>query len=140
MNQRWLTLAVGVASLCGGCAAVADANKPRPPAAPVAAAPQPTFINAILPGANGAPTFANPILSGMNPDPSICRVGADFYLVTSSFEYFPGVPIYHSRDLVNWTLIGHALTQRAPARSDGRVQLGRHLRADAASPRRAAST
>ena len=46
----------------------------------------------------------------MNPDPSICRVGADFYLVTSSFEYFPGVPIFHSRDLVNWTQIGHVLT------------------------------
>jgi alpha-N-arabinofuranosidase len=105
-----VALAVGIASLGGGCAAVAEANKPHPPTPPVAAAPQPTFINAILPGANGAPTFANPILSGMNPDPSICRVGADFYLVTSSFEYFPGVPIYHSRDLVNWTLIGHALT------------------------------
>ena len=47
----------------------------------------------------------------MNPDPSICRVGADFYLVTSSFEYFPGVPIFHSRDLVNWTQIGHVLTR-----------------------------
>ena len=47
----------------------------------------------------------------MYPDPSICRVGADFYLVTSSFEYFPGVPIFHSRDLVNWTQIGHVLTR-----------------------------
>jgi alpha-N-arabinofuranosidase len=55
-------------------------------------------------------TFTNPILRGMNPDPSICRVGDDYYLVTSSFEYFPGVPIYHSRDLVNWRQIGHVLT------------------------------
>ncbi|WP_291529170.1 glycoside hydrolase family 43 protein [Bacteroides sp. UBA939] len=55
-------------------------------------------------------TFKNPILTGMNPDPSICRVGDDFYLVTSTFEYFPGLPIYHSKDLVNWKLIGHALT------------------------------
>lgn len=54
-------------------------------------------------------TFKNPILTGMNPDPSICRVGDDFYLVTSTFEYFPGLPIYHSKDLVNWKLIGHAL-------------------------------
>jgi alpha-N-arabinofuranosidase len=54
-------------------------------------------------------TFQNPIIPGFNPDPSICRVGDDFYLVTSSFEYFPGVPIYHSTDLVNWELIGHAL-------------------------------
>ena len=54
-------------------------------------------------------TFTNPILTGMNPDPSICRVGDDFYLVTSTFEYYPGLPIYHSRDLVNWKIIGHAL-------------------------------
>jgi len=53
--------------------------------------------------------YNNPIIPGFNPDPSICRVGKDFYLVTSSFEYFPGVPIYHSTDLVNWEMIGHAL-------------------------------
>lgn len=53
--------------------------------------------------------YHNPILSGMNPDPTICRVGDDFYLATSTFEYFPGIPIYHSRDLVNWKMIGHAL-------------------------------
>jgi alpha-N-arabinofuranosidase len=46
----------------------------------------------------------------MNPDPSICREGDDFYLVTSTFEYFPGLPIYHSKDLVHWKLIGHALS------------------------------
>jgi alpha-N-arabinofuranosidase len=57
-------------------------------------------------------TFDNPILPGMNPDPSICRVGDDFYLVTSSFEYFPGVPIHHSRDLVHWRQIGHVLARR----------------------------
>lgn len=54
-------------------------------------------------------TFRNPILSGFHPDPSICRVGDDYYLANSSFEWFPGVPIYHSKDLVNWELIGHAL-------------------------------
>lgn len=48
----------------------------------------------------------------MNPDPSICRVGDDFYLATSTFEYFPGVPIYHSKDLVHWELIGHALDSK----------------------------
>jgi len=57
-------------------------------------------------------TYSNPIIPGFNPDPSICRVGKDFYLATSSFEYFPGVPIYHSTDLVNWEMIGHVL-QRA---------------------------
>jgi alpha-N-arabinofuranosidase len=57
-------------------------------------------------------TFANPILPGFHPDPTICRVGRDYYLATSSFEYFPGVPLYHSRDLVHWRPIGHALTRR----------------------------
>ncbi|AMB57608.1 glycoside hydrolase family 43 protein [Microterricola viridarii] len=50
-----------------------------------------------------------PILPGFHPDPSICRVGDDYYLVTSSFEYFPGVPIFHSTDLLNWTQIGNVL-------------------------------
>ncbi|HWH98026.1 MAG TPA: family 43 glycosylhydrolase [Pseudolysinimonas sp.] len=50
-----------------------------------------------------------PILAGFYPDPSICRVGEDYYLVTSSFELFPGVPIWHSRDLVTWTQIGNVL-------------------------------
>ncbi|MEK4566812.1 glycoside hydrolase family 43 protein [Alkalihalobacillus sp. FSL R5-0424] len=54
-------------------------------------------------------TFKNPIIPGFYPDPSICRVGEDYYLVTSTFEYFPGVPIFHSRDLVNWKQIGHVL-------------------------------
>ncbi|MBQ8200447.1 MAG: family 43 glycosylhydrolase [Clostridia bacterium] len=56
--------------------------------------------------------YENPILRGFHPDPSICRVGEDFYLVVSSFEYFPGLPVYHSRDLVNWRHIGNCL-QRA---------------------------
>ena len=54
--------------------------------------------------------YNNPIISGFNPDPSICRVGEDFYLVTSTFEFFPGVPIYHSKNLVNWELINYCLT------------------------------
>lgn len=51
----------------------------------------------------------NPILPGFYPDPSICRVADDFYLVTSSFSYFPGVPIFHSKDLEQWEQIGHVL-------------------------------
>lgn len=54
-------------------------------------------------------TFRNPILSGCYPDPSICRVSDDYYLVTSTFEYFPGLPIFHSRDLIHWQQIGHVL-------------------------------
>jgi alpha-N-arabinofuranosidase len=57
--------------------------------------------------------YTNPILPGFNPDPSVCRVGEDYYLVTSSFEFFPGVPIYHSRDLVHWEHIGYCLTRES---------------------------
>lgn len=55
--------------------------------------------------------YHNPIVPGFNPDPSVCRVGDDYYLTTSSFEYFPGLPIYHSKDLVNWQQIGHCLNR-----------------------------
>ncbi|MCB0639559.1 MAG: family 43 glycosylhydrolase, partial [Lewinella sp.] len=55
--------------------------------------------------------YHNPLLPGFNPDPSICRVGEDYYLVTSTFAYFPGIPILHSKDLVNWTQIGAAITR-----------------------------
>ena len=51
----------------------------------------------------------NPVIPGFHPDPSIVRVGDDFYIVNSSFQYFPGVPIYHSKDLINWELIGNVL-------------------------------
>ena len=54
--------------------------------------------------------YRNPVIAGYAPDPSIARRGEDFYLVNSSFEFFPGVPIYHSRNLVNWKLIGYCLT------------------------------
>ena len=57
--------------------------------------------------------YKNPILPGFHPDPSICRVGDDFYLITSTFEFFPGVPIYHSKNLINWELIGHCLTEES---------------------------
>jgi len=60
---------------------------------------------------NSNPTFQNPILSGFHPDPSICRVGSDYYLATSTFHYAPGVPIFHSRDLVHWRQIGHVLNR-----------------------------
>lgn len=55
--------------------------------------------------------YRNPIIPGYSPDPSICRVGEDFYLVNSTFEFFPGVPIYHSKNLVNWELINYCLTR-----------------------------
>jgi hypothetical protein len=56
-------------------------------------------------------TYKNPVIPGFYPDPSVCRVNDDYYLVTSSFEYFPGVPVFHSKDLVNWEQVGHCLTR-----------------------------
>jgi len=54
-------------------------------------------------------TITNPILPGFHPDPSICRVGDDYYIANSTFEWFPGVAIYHSRDLVHWRLAARPL-------------------------------
>ncbi|EPE34989.1 Arabinanase/levansucrase/invertase [Glarea lozoyensis ATCC 20868] len=56
-------------------------------------------------------SYTNPILPGFNPDPSIIRSGNFYYLITSSFEYFPGIPLYRSTDLISWTLISHVLTR-----------------------------
>lgn len=56
--------------------------------------------------------YRNPVLTGFYPDPSICRAGNDYYMVTSSFEYLPGIPVFHSRDLVNWEQVGHCLTRK----------------------------
>jgi len=61
-------------------------------------------------------TIANPVLPGFHPDPSVCRVGDDYYLACSSFEYFPGVPVFHSRDLVHWTQLGNALDRPSQLR------------------------
>ena len=55
--------------------------------------------------------FMNPVLPGFHADPSVCRAGDDFYLVNSTFQYFPGVPVFHSKDLVNWEQIGNCLTR-----------------------------
>ncbi|SDL13955.1 alpha-N-arabinofuranosidase [Catalinimonas alkaloidigena] len=67
----------------------------------------------------GPDYFYNPILPGWNSDPSICTNGEDYFLVTSSFSYYPGVPIFHSRDLVNWTQIGHVLDRPEQLPLDG---------------------
>ena len=66
-------------------------------------------------------TFINPIINGGYPDPSIVRVENDFYIVNSSFEYFPALPIHHSKDLVNWELIGYGIDR--PSQGTGKVNL-----------------
>ncbi|MDE3182072.1 MAG: glycoside hydrolase 43 family protein [Bacteroidota bacterium] len=63
---------------------------------------------------NGNGTYKNPIINADYSDPDAIRVGNDFYLVSSSFEDIPGLPILHSKDLVNWTIIGHALMRQPP--------------------------
>src|SRR5579863_3848150 len=60
---------------------------------------------------NGDGTYRNPILYADYSDPDVIRVGKDFYMTASSFDAVPGLPVLHSRDLVNWELIGHALAQ-----------------------------
>jgi alpha-N-arabinofuranosidase len=90
-------------------ALVLVASLPRAAAAaPVARFAEVDYAAAEQP-VESAGTFRNPILPGFQPDPSVVRVGDDFYLVNSTFAWFPGIPIYHSRDLVHWRLIGHAI-------------------------------
>src|SRR4051812_27337832 len=59
----------------------------------------------------GPNEYVNPILSGFYPDPSITRVGNDYYLVHSTFSYFPGIPVWHSTDLVSWEQIGNVISR-----------------------------
>ena len=63
--------------------------------------------------------YQNPVIRGYHPDPSICRVGGDYYLVTSTFEFFPGVPIFHSKNLVDWELINYCLKTDSQLPLDG---------------------
>jgi xylan 1,4-beta-xylosidase len=72
-----------------------------------------------------AQSFTNPILAGFYPDPSICRAGDDYYIVNSSFSYYPGLPIFHSKDLLNWQLLSYALNRPEQLNLDGaRVSRG----------------
>ena len=73
------------------------------------------------------PQLTNPILPGFNPDPSIVRVGDDYYIATSTFEWYPGVQIHHSRDLANWDAADAPADAQEPARHARRSGLLRHL-------------
>src|SRR4051812_10735297 len=63
---------------------------------------------------NGNGTYKNPVLNADYSDPDAIRVGNDFYLISSSFEDVPGLPVLQSKDLVSWTIIGHALHRQPP--------------------------
>ncbi|CAM5633770.1 hypothetical protein STENM327S_02978 [Streptomyces tendae] len=65
-----------------------------------------------VPDAAGTRSPATPIVVGFYPAPSICRVGQDYYLSDSSFEYLPGVPLFHSTDLISWKQIGNRCSAR----------------------------
>ncbi|MEN3325049.1 glycoside hydrolase family 43 protein [Mariniflexile soesokkakense] len=69
-------------------------------------------------------TYLNPILSGFYPDPSICSANDKFYLITSTFTYFPGIPVFESTDLVNWKQIGHVITRKEQADFSGQPVSG----------------
>lgn len=70
------------------------------------------------PAINPETEYRNPIMSGFYPDPSICRKGEDYYMVHSSFAYYPGIPLLHSRDLVHWEPIGHVLNRPSQLQLD----------------------
>ena len=70
--------------------------------------------------------YRNPIVTGAHPDPSIIRVGEDYYMVNSTFIYFPAIPILHSKDLINWRIIGHGVTDPTYLDLD-RLETGRGI-------------
>jgi len=74
----------------------------------------------------GPREYSNPILQGFYPDPSIVRVGRDYYLVNSTFSWFPGMPVFHSRDLVHWTQVGNAF-DRSSQLNLGKLGMGQGL-------------
>lgn len=116
MDTKWLGLAIGllIASACSLTASETKLNPATPPAdqggdsAVFETFSYSGFDEEFAPRKNEN-EFFNPILSGFYPDPSIVRSGDDFYLVHSTFGYFPGVPIFHSTDLINWTQIGNVI-------------------------------
>lgn len=80
---------------------------------------------------NGDGTYTNPVLFADYSDPDVCAVGDDYYLTASSFNCIPGLPILHSRDLVNWTIIGHALQEQLPKEIFDQPQHGKGVWAPA---------
>ncbi len=115
---RWLP-PLALAGLLAGCA--------RPPAPPEPSAAETRFDWFSYEGDDpvyrsvraGPGEYLNPILAGFYPDPTICRQGDDYYLATSSFAYYPGVPLFTSRDLVHWTQLGHVLDRPSQLDLDG---------------------
>src|SRR5687768_18124073 len=79
-----------------------------------AQAQQKNSISKVWVSDNGDGTYKNPVINADYSDPDVIRVGTDYYLASSSFEDIPGLPILHSKDLVNWKIISHALLRQPP--------------------------
>lgn len=89
-----------------------------------AAAAQQTAVSKVWVADNGDGTYKNPVLHADYSDPDAVRVGDDYYLISSSFNHAPGLPILHSKDLVNWKIIGHVLQQQIPYEHFSKVEHG----------------
>ncbi len=85
---------------------------------------QKNYISKVWVADNGDGTYKNPIIHADYSDPDAIRVGNDYYMVSSSFNAVPGLPILHSKDLVNWTIIGNALLRQPPFEHFYQVQHG----------------
>ena len=68
--------------------------------------------------------YTNPVVKGFYPDPSVCRANGKYYMVCSSFQYFPAIPLFESEDLVNWNQLGHVLTRESQVMLDGVASSG----------------
>jgi xylan 1,4-beta-xylosidase len=114
---------VSLAALLTGCMMAGRGTDGR--ATPATADPRFDWFayegrDAVYRGLSVGPNeYLNPILAGFYPDPSITRAGDDYYLVNSTFTYFPGIPIHHSLDLVNWTQIGNVIHRPTQLKFDG---------------------
>lgn len=120
MNPGVAALAALAALVAGGCAALGGSARGG-----VSSDPRFDWFeyrgeDAIFRDSAASPDeYRNPILTGFYPDPSITRAGDDFYLVNSTFAYFPGIPVFHSRDLVSWTQIGNVIDRPSQLDFDG---------------------
>lgn len=85
---------------------------------------QAQFVSKAWVADNGNGTYNNPVINADYSDPDAIRVGDDYYMISSSFNHIPGLPILHSKDLVNWTIIGHALKRQPPFDHFSKVQHG----------------
>lgn len=109
-NQvKWLIAVMGTLLFVSSCS---NPNKTMP------------YVSRVWVADNGDDTYKNPVLYADYSDPDIVRLGDDYYMTASSFSCIPGLPILHSRDLVNWTIIGHAL-QKYPDELFSKPQHGK---------------